>query len=193
MPLSLTTELQYIKGKVDPRLADALGKIVDAINGGLAQVGVDPVQTFQTPPAVQALNVSQQNGIFSASITDNSAILKPINYFLEYSTDPSFTNGVRVEHLGPARTKDLNLGAQTLHFRAYSQYQGSAASAHIYAIQNPVAGAEGALAPPPPPASTGSGTGSSTGNQAGTGFGPSQARAPQFNPSGPPTGAPTRP
>ena len=188
MPLSLTAQLQYIKGKIDPRLADALRNIVDAINEGFSKVGVDATQQFQTPPTVQAVNVTQGNGIFSARITDNGPILNSLHYFLEYSTDPTFTNNVTVKHLGPSRTWDGNLGAQTLHFRAYSQYQGSAPSAHVYAIQNPLVG-EGDAAPYAPP-STGSGTGSSTGQQTGTGFGPTPARAPQFNPSGRPTGAP---
>ena len=84
------------------------------------------------PPNVQALNVTASNGHFHAAITDQSSGLRRgINYGLQYDTSPQFTNPIGV-HLGPNRNWDHFFGNATLYFRAFSHYDSSDISQHVY-------------------------------------------------------------
>lgn len=173
--------LDKISGQ-DQYLGEALRSIQEAINQGFTKVGVDPTGNFTTPPAIQGFVVNAANGSFAGTISDSSPIYRPIHYFVEWSTDPQFTNPVgRMIYLGPARDFHVFLGNVTAYFRAYSMYFGSqSASPIIYASTNPVTG--GGVAAPTFPPSGGAGTASGNGQQNGTGFGPNQYRYPPTNP-----------
>jgi hypothetical protein len=157
----------------DPKLAEALNDLKSAIDGVALRANVNPQGDVTAPPDVSQLTVVASGGIYDIRIFDASQVSRGINYFVEYSTTPSFTNAIPI-HLGASRNARQFLGNLTLYFRAYSQYIGSAPSNPIYfgsaSAPTPVVGG-GAITGPTPQPSTGSGTASSQGNESGQGFG----------------------
>ena len=152
--------LQQIKSK-DKMLGEAL----EDIRGYLTNIGqslaVDPSGRPATPPTINKLHVVAQDGIYHATITDNNPIYRTINYHLEYSPNSDFSNSHLIP-LGPSRSARINLGNQTLHFRAYSQYvSGGPASTPVVhgngITAAPVVGG-GTSSGPIIPVSTGAGT-----------------------------------
>lgn len=112
--------LQVIKAR-DRELGEALEDLQKGLNTVSQAVVVDPSGALATPPPINSLNVTGQDGIFHALITDNNAIYRPINYFLEYSQDAGFNNSHTIS-LGPSRSHRISIGNQSLHWRGYSQY-----------------------------------------------------------------------
>ena len=112
----------------DPRLADSLRRIVDAVNTLGVGTGVDPAGATESPTPIASLNVIAANGIFDIVLTDNSPITRGISYFVESDVTPGF-NQPHVYSLGASRNLRVALGNLTLYWRAYSQYLGSAPSA----------------------------------------------------------------
>jgi hypothetical protein len=186
--LSQYTQAAKIK---DSWTAAALRTIEEAINRLAKGTGVDAVGEVKPPPQVDELSIKSSGELIHATITDNSALTRNINYFLEHDTSPDFT-APHVIHLGTSRGTTLSLptnddtGAlQSHYFRAFSQYPGSKPSKP----QNYVSTAVQAPRPPgstTAPASpvnltgstnmtllpsTGSGTADSNGQRGGYGFG----------------------
>jgi hypothetical protein len=160
--------MPYIRS-LDPKLHEALADIVNAHNNIAQQVNADPTSVTPPPPKIAGLNVVEQNGIFDAQITDHSAFNRGSSYMLEYSDTPNFQNAHTV-HLGPARNWRGNLGAGSLHFRAYSAYGSSAPSEPVYHGGRPgIVVGSGSMVGPPMQQGMGSGTGSAT--QTAQGFG----------------------
>lgn len=164
--------MDYIRSK-DPKLYEALIDVQNAL-----QPTSQPA-----PPVVSGINVTAANGFFNVTLTDNGEINAGISYFVEYSPTVGFQQPVTV-HLGATRSAQLNLGNQTLYWRAYSQYQNplSPPSAPVVfggSTPTPVAGG-GAVAPPAI-SPTGSGTSSTNGQQGGSGFGKQPTRTRGFN------------
>src|SRR5207253_3159090 len=112
------------------------------------------------------------------TISDNNAIQRGINYFIEHDTDPNFTNP-QVEDLHASRQKTLSLPAmdddgnpQPRYVRVYSQYKGSPPSAPIYFGGNtPTPVNPGGTAKLTLLRSTGSGTAQNSGEQGASGLG----------------------
>ncbi|MFZ0821267.1 MAG: hypothetical protein WAM91_14460 [Candidatus Acidiferrales bacterium] len=178
-------QLKHLES-ADPRLYDALNRIVTAVNNLGRGTGVDPAGTTAPPAPVAALSVAAAGGIFDVAITDNSPLVRGISYFVESDSTPAFTQP-HVYSLGPSRNARFSLGNLTLYWRAYSQYLGSAPSAPI-AFGNPPQSVAGGGATPGPAQqpSAGSGTASSNGQQGGSGFGKELFRpAPSAAPPGP--------
>ena len=169
MPIRLPS-LDHIRRK-DQRLYESLVALHDGIESLIKQAGLGPAGKIATP-VIQSIAVTAANGIFSVAITDKSTPHFGINYFVEYADNPSFNNAYTL-FLGPSRNVNgWNLGAQTLYFRAFSQYQGSPPSSRVvYGGSAPVAVSGGGSAPPSQPASGGSGAGTGVG-----GFGGSDRR-----------------
>lgn len=179
------SNLSYIRMK-DPKLAEALKSIGDAITQTATKVGVNPIGNMPAPSPVQAFTVTGTNGVFQGNITDNSPRYRALEYFAEYSTTAGFQTP-RVIHLGASRTFDIFLGSGTLYWRAYSGYiDANVTSAPVYAAGNPVTGG-GAIAGPSYAASTGSGTAASDGQQGGSGYGPAPFVPAPNTPGQPPT------
>jgi hypothetical protein len=114
--------------QIDPRLYEALKKIIAGINALGLRTGVDPHGTIAPPPAPAGLTVAAADGIFDIAVKDPSGPMHGINYFLESATNPAFLNPT-VYDLGATRNARIQLGNQTLYWRAYSQYLGSNPSA----------------------------------------------------------------
>lgn len=165
---------------IGAHLSEALRILQDGINNLGSHVSVDPAGTIPAPPIPQALTVKTNGtGLVHAVLSDSNPINKNLHYFLEYATEPTFSQP-HVVHLGPSRTmspillpyQDDNGNPQSFYFRAYSQYQGSTPSKPIYyggvtpTAVNPGGSQKLTLIP-----STGSGTASNTGQQANSGFG----------------------
>lgn len=161
-------ELEYVRAK-DPRLGDALQKIVEEINRVHTQPGS---ANIPAPPTIGLLTVTASNGFFSVSINDPAGQTQAnlgLHYFLEWSTDPNFANPApTVEDIGAARGEYLYIGNLTTYWRAYSQFRNSSVrSPFVYfgSAQNPTAVVGGGVAGGTPP---GGGSGSGGG---GGGFG----------------------
>lgn len=182
MPLSLERERVFIKQipVFGQYLDDLAGKIQEGINNLGQNLGADPTGMVATPATIQQLTVKTNGtGLVHAVITDNNQIQKNLHYFVEYDTNPAFTQP-HVVHLGASRTMNpLNLPAnddngnpQKFYFRAYSQYQGSHPGVPIhFGGPVPTAVAPGGSQNLTLIPSTGSGTAQPTGQQGGSGFG----------------------
>lgn len=182
MPLNLERERVFIKQipEFGKHLDDAIGKIQEGVNNANLHIGVDALGMVHTPPPVQQLTVKTNGtGMVHAVITDNNAIQKNLEYFVEYDTNPDFRQP-HVEHLGASRSMkpvmlpamDDNGNPQKFYFRAYSQYRGSDPNTPVHfggevpTAVNPGGTQQMTLIP-----STGSGTAQPTGQQGGSGLG----------------------
>jgi len=182
MPLDISKEITLVQQV--PVFGQYLARALSSIQTGLNNIGqnlaVDPTGTLPAPPPVNQLQVKTNGtGMVHAVITDNSAIQKHLNYFIEYDTSPSFPQP-HVAHLGASRTMSpIMLPAlddagkpQSFYFRAYSQYHGGnpgpaiAFGGNVPTAVNPGGTQQLTLLP-----STGSGTAQATGQQGGQGFG----------------------
>jgi hypothetical protein len=112
----------------DPYLYETLTKIVSAVNSASQAAGVDSSTPSPAPTSVASISVQASNGWFDVAITDPSDARPGLFYFAESDTTPAFSSP-RVYFLGASRNLYVQLGNQTLYWRAFSQYIGSAASA----------------------------------------------------------------
>jgi hypothetical protein len=145
-----------------PDIGRALQYHQDALNNIGQQSNASPVGAPPAPAPHVGLTVKGGGGIFDAAIDDNSPKYRGHSNFLEYSDNPSFSNA-HVIHLGPSRNWRGSLGPGTFHFRSYSSYPTSPASAPIY---HPAVSGEGSAAP-----QMQAGKGSGTSQTPGYGFG----------------------
>ncbi|HUL32796.1 MAG TPA: hypothetical protein VL128_02840 [Candidatus Eisenbacteria bacterium] len=154
----------------DPYLYETLAKIVAAVNATSANSGVDPSNPSPAPPPIAGLAVQAANGWFDLAIADPSVTRPGLFYFAESDTTPAFS-APRVYFLGASRNLYVQLGNQTLYWRAYSQYVGSMASAPVTFGSPATAVAGGGTAGPTPLPSSGSGALPNGLLRGGNGFG----------------------
>jgi hypothetical protein len=154
----------------DPYLYETLTKIVASVNATSQSAGVDPSTPSPAPTAIASIAVQASNGWFDISITDPSAVRPGLFYFAESDTTPAFS-APRVYFMGASRNLYVQLGNQTLYWRAYSQYIGSLPSSPVTFGAPPTAVAGGGSSGPTPLPSTGSGTLSNGLVRGGNGFG----------------------
>src|SRR5579863_5157482 len=162
-------QLAPIKDR-DPYLYETLSKIVSAVNATSVLAGVDPATPAPAPTQIASLSVQASNGWFDISISDPSNARPGLFYFAESDVMPGF-NSPRVYFLGASRNLYVQLGNQTLYWRAYSQYVGSLPSAPINYGTPPVAVNGGGVTGPAPLPSQGSGALQNGFAPGGNGFG----------------------
>jgi hypothetical protein len=162
-------QLAPIKDR-DPYLYETLTKIVASVNATSQRAGVDPSTPAPAPTAVASITVQASNGWFDISVTDPSDARPGLFYFAESDTTPAFSSP-RVYFMGASRNLYLQLGNQTLYWRAYSQYVGSLPSAPITFGSPPTAVAGGGSTGPAPLPSNGSGVLPNGQVRGGNGFG----------------------
>lgn len=114
-------------GQKNWQLGETLLQIENAINQGHATVGVDPTQPYPTPKALSSISVTAALGLFKITLVDSANNHENLNYFVQASVNPAFLNP-RTYALGTSLTGDFNLGNQTLYWRAYAKFPGSAQS-----------------------------------------------------------------
>lgn len=154
----------------DPYLYETLSKIVSAVNAASANSGVDPSNPSPAPPPVAEVAVQAANGWFDLAIKDPATTRPGLFYFAESDVSPAFS-APRVYFLGASRNLYVQLGNQTLYWRAYSQYVGSLASAPVtYGSPATAVVGGGAVGPTPLP-SSGSGALPNGLLRGGNGFG----------------------
>jgi hypothetical protein len=154
----------------DPYLYETLVKIVAAVNAASQHAGVDPATPSPAPAPIAALKVQASGGWFDLAITDTATSLPGLFYFAESDTTAAFA-APRVYFLGAARNHYVQLGNQTLYWRAYSQYIGSLPSTPVPFGSPPVAVTGGGTSGPSPLASSGSGALPNGLLRGGNGFG----------------------
>jgi len=160
----------------DPYLYETLVKIVSAVNAASQNAGVDPATPSPAPPPIASLKVQAANGWFDLTIADPAPSRPGLFYFVESDVTPGF-NSPRVYFLGCSRNLYVQLGNQTLYWRAYSQYVGSLPSAPVTFGAPPAAVVGGGASGPAPLPSGGSGTPANGKMRGGNGFGiPAGAR-----------------
>jgi hypothetical protein len=151
--------LGFIETAFDPRLAETLRQISQAIDNVASKAGVSGNDTA-SPPNIRSIIVTAANGYFDIVLTDPLGKAQPslgIHYFLEFDTSPAFTNPHTIDN-GPSRNANIALGNVTAFWRAYSQYRNSPRSqAIIYGGSSPIGVVGGGSAGPAPGASEGSG------------------------------------
>jgi hypothetical protein len=154
----------------DPYLYETLTRIVSALNATSQRAGVDPAAPAPAPSPIASLNVQASNGWFDISISDPSDARPGLFYFAESDVTPAFS-APRVYFLGASRNLYVQLGNQTLYWRAFSQYIGSLASTPIAFGTPPTAVVGGGANGPAPQPTQGSGTLANGQPRAGNGFG----------------------
>ncbi|HEY1484308.1 MAG TPA: hypothetical protein VGF19_16360 [Candidatus Acidoferrum sp.] len=160
----------------DPYLYETLVKMVAAVNAASQNAGVDPSTPAPAPSPVASVMVQAANGWFDLAITDPAVSRPGLFYFAESDVTPAFS-APRVYFLGASRNLYAQLGNQTLYWRAYSQYVGSAASRPVTFGSPAKAVVGGGSAGPTPLPSSGSGAVSNGVVRGGNGFGaPTGAR-----------------
>ena len=162
-------QLAPLKTK-DPYLYETLAKIVGAVNAASQNAGVDPATPSPAPAPIASIQVQAANGWFDLVISDPSPSRPGLFYFAESDVAPGF-NSPRVYFLGSSRNLYVQLGNQTLYWRAYSQYVGSSPSVPITYGTPPVAVTGGGSSGPTPLPSGGSGTLANGTMLGGNGFG----------------------
>jgi hypothetical protein len=156
----------------DPYLYETLTRIVSAVNSTSQRAGVDPSVPAPAPSTIVSVSVQAANGWFDISIADPSDARPGLFYFAESDVTPAFS-APRVYFLGASRNLYVQLGNQTLYWRAYSQYIGSLASTPVAFGPPPAAVAGGGASGPAPQPSQGSGAAPSGKIRGGNGFGTS--------------------
>jgi hypothetical protein len=162
-------QLAPVKDK-DPYLYETLVKIVGAVNATSQNAGVDPSTPGPAPAAIASVQVQAANGWFDLVIADPAASRPGLFYFAESDVTPGF-NSPRVYFLGSSRNLYVQLGNQTLYWRAYSQYVGSSPSTPVTFGTPPTAVTGGGASGPTPLVSGGSGTLANGTVKGGNGFG----------------------
>ena len=163
----------------DPYLYETLTRIVSAVNATSQRAGVDPSTPAPAPQPIASLSVQASNGWFDISITDPSDARPGLFYFAESDTTPAFA-APRVYFLGASRNLYVQLGNQTLYWRAFSQYIGSLPSTPVTFGSPPAAVTGGGATGPTPQPSQGSGALPNNIVRGGNGFGAtSGARIPR--------------
>jgi hypothetical protein len=162
-------QLAPLKAK-DPYLYETLSKIVSAVNATSQNAGVDPSTPGQAPSPIASLTVQASNGWFDLAIADPAPSRPGLFYFAESDVTPGF-NSPRVYFLGSSRNLYVQLGNQTLYWRAYSQYVGTAPSSPVTFGSPATAVAGGGSSGPAPLPSAGSGTLANGTIIGGNGFG----------------------
>lgn len=114
-----------------PELVQALDDVIGHIQTTMNQTNASPNGQASAPPAPSSLTVTAAHGIFDAAIIDHNPVSRGINYFLEYSTNPSFAAPITID-LGQSRNHRVNLGNQTLYWRAHSSYPTGPRSTPVY-------------------------------------------------------------
>jgi|ERR1700722_6591464 len=143
-----------------PELAQALDDICDQFSHVSDQVNASPNGVTNPPAAPNSLSVTAAQGIFDIKLIDNNPVSRGINYFLQYSQNSSFNSPITID-IGQSRNHRVNLGNQTLYWRAHSSYPTSAISGHVYhgTSSNPIAVVGGGSSTGPAlQSSSGSGT-----------------------------------
>jgi hypothetical protein len=167
MPLTIP-EIAHVRTR-DPRLADALDKIVEEINLTQKTTGVAPPGRLPTPPTLGGITVTAANGLFDVALTDLGVEQPGTYYFVEHDTSPSFGNA-HTEGPSSSRNFHLALGNATRYFRAFSAYLGGSVRSPIIVFGGTtptgVPGGGGAAGPTPSPTQ-----GSGTSQVPGFGFG----------------------
>jgi hypothetical protein len=154
----------------DPYLYETLVKIVSSVNATSQRAGVDPSTPAPAPSPIASVSVQASSGWFDISIADPSAARPGLFYFAESDTTPAFS-APRVYFMGASRNLYVQLGNQTLYWRAYSQYIGSLPSAPVSFGAPPTAVAGGGTTGPAPLPSSGSGVFPNGVPRGGNGFG----------------------
>ena len=154
----------------DPYLYETLVKIVASVNATSQRAGVDPSTPSPAPSPIASITVQAANGWFDISIIDPSDSRPGLFYFAESDVTPAF-NAPRVYFMGASRNLYLQLGNQTLFWRAYSQYIGSLPSSPVPFGSPPTAVNGGGSSGPAPQPSTGSGVLPNGQLRGGNGFG----------------------
>ena len=115
-------------------IGDAFADLQNQLNLQQQKLGLSASATPAAPPAIAAVTVTAANGVADLAITDNNSIFRPIEYFAEYSTDPSFpVASTHIVQIGSSRNIRIPifLGATLVYFRAYSQYLDGPAGAPV--------------------------------------------------------------
>ena len=154
----------------DPYLYETLTRIVSAVNATSQRAGVDPSAPAAAPSPIASISVQAANGWFDLSIADPSDARPGLFYFAESDTTPAFS-APRVYFLGASRNLYVQLGNQSLYWRAFSQYIGSQPSTPVTFGSPPTAITGGGASGPAPQPSQGSGAQPNNIVRGGNGFG----------------------
>lgn len=170
--------LDYIRAakpddpQLGARLYEALTDLIGHDTALAQQLNGNPKGAPQTPPTLNGLNVTAQNGHFNIAITDNNEIYRGIRYYVQHSAFPDFRDAVHTQASGSEqRNHNEFLGNVTRYFRAYSAYNTSGPSAAVYhggAVPIAVSGG-GDNGGPSFQSSRGTGTGPANGSVSGPG------------------------
>lgn len=181
MPISIDRELSQLRNRPGLRWVYlGLNRLVSQVNQLATNLGGD-TGAMPPPPNIASLTVkSSGTGLVHAMISDPGNVSRNLQYFVEYDTNPAFTQP-QVVHMGASRGALLHLpgkndggDGQNFYFRGYSQYPGSQKPSDrvVYgSTTTPTAVAPGGTDTLTLIPSTGSGTAANSGQEGGSGLG----------------------
>jgi hypothetical protein len=174
----------FTKDSVQANFLREITRAIDTLASGTG-VGISGDPT--PPPPVNAITVKTSGELVQVQLTHSGNFRRPVRYFVEADTSPSFTQPQIVSY-GPHRTHLFHLptlndegAAQRWYLRAYPQYLGSQpGESTVYGgLANPtpvqLVGTTAMTLLP----STGSGTASTNGQQGAQGFGKQRNSTPK--------------
>jgi hypothetical protein len=129
--------LDWVKA-TNPLLGEALETFADLFDNVGQKISVNPQGKTLTPPPHVSLNAVGQNGIVHVSVDNgNNPRTRQLHNFVEYDTDPNFTNPQTESlHVGTQR-RIATFTGQTIYLRSYTMYpDGEQQSTYKYAQIN---------------------------------------------------------
>lgn len=123
--------LEYLRSK-DVRAYELFKEVQTQVSQVEQQTNSNATGNPPTPGNLDQLVVSTgPSGEFQATIHDNAAFNRGVNYWLEHDTTPAFANP-HVVDVGQSRNWSGYLGSQKLYWRAYKSYSTSGTSEPVY-------------------------------------------------------------
>lgn len=138
--------LDYLQ-RQDPRLYEAIQDLTNGVSTIAQQGSLNPNGNPVAPAAPSGVKVTGKNGHFQVSIQDGNQMYRGIQYQVEHSPDPHFSNPQRVT-IGPSRNANIYLGNNvSRYWRVSSFYGSSKPSPYVYhgnaALPQPVSSGSG--------------------------------------------------
>lgn len=112
--------LNDIRSK-DAKLAEGFDDLIRAHGTIAEQLSSDPNGSDVVPSKIGQLLIQSSGPLIDVSIVHNGPLSRAIHYYLEYDTDPNFSNP-RVRDMGQSRNAELFLPNGIYFFQVRPQY-----------------------------------------------------------------------
>lgn len=168
-----TFNIELLRARLGPEVADEMQRIQDALNNVAVQTNANPLGPAAAPPQISAVKaIGLGDGHADIAIQDNQPVNRGIHYFAEYSTTAAFSSSTtKTVHMGVSKNVRVPVGSGQVFVRAYSAYPTGPASPPVLHGGGAAISAGGTFAATAGNPGVGSGTEPSLNPRTGVGFG----------------------